>query len=50
MLGSNYPVERIVKPYEDIWADYFKYFEPFSAAEREMLFWRNAATTYRLRL
>jgi predicted TIM-barrel fold metal-dependent hydrolase len=50
MLASNYPVEGLVKGYADIWAVFFEYFASYSGAEREMLFWRNAARIYRLRL
>jgi predicted TIM-barrel fold metal-dependent hydrolase len=50
MLASNYPIEGLVKPYADIWAVYCDYFSGFSAAEQEMLFWRNAARIYRLRV
>jgi predicted TIM-barrel fold metal-dependent hydrolase len=48
MLGSNFPVEGLVKPYRDIWNVFFEYFAPYSEAEQEKLFWRNAATIYRI--
>jgi predicted TIM-barrel fold metal-dependent hydrolase len=48
MLASNYPVERLVKGYADIWDVFFRYFAAYSADEREMLYWRNAAGFYRL--
>ena len=50
MLASNFPIEGLVKPYADIWAIYCDYFSGFSAAEQEMLFWRNAARIYRLQI
>ncbi len=48
MLASNFPVEGLVKRYADIWATYLACFASYTAAERDMLFWRNAATVYRL--
>jgi predicted TIM-barrel fold metal-dependent hydrolase len=48
MLGSNFPVEGLVKRYEEIWAVFFDYFSSFAEAEQEMLFWRNAKDIYRL--
>ena len=50
MLASNYPVEGLAKPYTDIWNVFFRYFGAYSANEREMLFWRNAACFYRLKI
>jgi predicted TIM-barrel fold metal-dependent hydrolase len=50
MLGSNFPVEGLVRTYESVWQTYFNYFADFSAAERELLFFRNAARIYRLDL
>jgi len=50
ILASNYPVEGIVKSYAEIWSVFFRYFAAYSADEREMLFWRNAARFYRLRI
>ena len=48
MLASNFPVEGLVKPYAEIWNVFIEYFAPYSRAEQEMLFWRNAATLYRI--
>lgn len=48
MLASNYPVEGLVKSYADIWNVFFRYFAAYSADERDMLYWRNAARYYRL--
>jgi predicted TIM-barrel fold metal-dependent hydrolase len=48
MLGSNFPVEGLVKGYQTIWNVFFEYFAPYSKAEQEMLFWRNAARIYRI--
>jgi predicted TIM-barrel fold metal-dependent hydrolase len=50
MLASNYPVERIVKPYAGIWRTFLDYFASYTAAEREQLFCANAARIYRLAL
>jgi predicted TIM-barrel fold metal-dependent hydrolase len=50
MLASNYPIEGLVKPYPDIWQVFARYFSAYSADERDMLFWRNAARFYRLHL
>jgi len=41
-------VERLVKPYREIWNVFFEYFAPYSQDEQEMLFWRNAARIYRI--
>lgn len=48
MLASNFPVEGLVKRYVEIWDIFFEYFAPYSAAEQELLFWRNAARIYRI--
>lgn len=48
MLASNFPVEGLVKGYEQIWNVFFEYFAPYSKAEQEMLFFRNAARIYRI--
>ncbi|HET7033489.1 MAG TPA: amidohydrolase family protein, partial [Casimicrobiaceae bacterium] len=50
MLASNYPVEGLVKGYADIWNVFFRYFASYSADERDMLYWRNAARFYRLQI
>jgi predicted TIM-barrel fold metal-dependent hydrolase len=50
MLASNFPVEGLVKPYGEIWSVFFEYFGSYSQAERDMLFWRNAARIYRIDL
>lgn len=48
MLASNFPVEGLVKGYQQIWDVFFEYFASYSKAEQEMLFWRNAARIYRI--
>lgn len=48
MLASNFPVERLVMSYADIWHAYFECFASYSSAEREMLFARTAERVYRL--
>ena len=48
MLASNFPVEGLVKPYRAIWDVFFEYFAPYSQAEQDMLFRRNAARIYRI--
>jgi predicted TIM-barrel fold metal-dependent hydrolase len=48
MLASNFPVEGLVKRYAEIWDVFIEYFASYSKAEQEMLFWRNAATIYRI--
>ena len=48
MLASNFPVESLVKGYEQIWNVFFEYFASYSNAEQEMLFFRNAARIYRI--
>ena len=50
MLASNYPVERLWKPYAEIWASYLDYFSDFSEEEQEAIFWKNAARFYRIPL
>lgn len=50
MLASNYPVERIARRYADVWRIYDEYFAPYSEAEREALFFRNALRYYRIQL
>ncbi len=49
-LASNYPVERIVTPYSNIWKAYARYFERYSTHEQEALFCGNAQRLYRLDL
>ncbi|MGF6649319.1 amidohydrolase family protein [Paraburkholderia sp. GAS82] len=49
-LASNYPVESIVTPYREVWQDYVRYFEDYSADEVEGLFRGNARRLYRLEL
>ena len=48
MLGSNFPVEGLVKAYRDVWNVFLEYFASYSQDEQEMLFWRNAARIYRI--
>lgn len=48
MLASNYPVERLWKPYREIWSIYGEYFSGFSADECDALFCQNAAAFYRI--
>jgi predicted TIM-barrel fold metal-dependent hydrolase len=48
MLASNFPVEGLNKPYQDIWKIYFEYFDGFTETEREQVFWRTANQAYRL--
>jgi predicted TIM-barrel fold metal-dependent hydrolase len=48
MLASNFPVEGLVKRYREIWDVFLDYFASYSEAERELLFWRNAARIYRI--
>ena len=48
MLASNFPVEGLVKRYAEIWETFSEYFARYSAAEQDLLFWRNAANFYRI--
>jgi predicted TIM-barrel fold metal-dependent hydrolase len=50
MLASNFPVEGLVRRYDEIWRIYDGYFAGYSQDERDGLFWRNAAAIYRLDL
>jgi predicted TIM-barrel fold metal-dependent hydrolase len=48
MFGSNYPVDKLYKPYDDIWRAYEKIAGQYSTAEQEMLFAGTATEFYRL--
>ncbi len=50
LLASNFPVERIVRKYADVWRIYGEYFAGWSQEEREALFFRNALRYYRIDL
>jgi predicted TIM-barrel fold metal-dependent hydrolase len=50
MLASNFPVERLAKPYAEVWNIFADYFSAYSPDEQEDLFWRNAARIYRLNI
>ena len=48
MFGSNYPVEKLVKPYVDVWREYAGLCPGLSADDREALFATNAINFYRI--
>ena len=48
MLASNFPVERLHTPYDQVWLTYAQAFADLNAAEREALFAGNARRIYRI--
>jgi predicted TIM-barrel fold metal-dependent hydrolase len=48
MFGSNFPVDKLHKRYDDIWQAYEKIAGQYSTAEQEMLFAGTATDFYRL--
>ncbi len=50
MFGSNFPVDKLYRPYETLWAAYDEITQEFTAEERQRLFVDNAAQFYRLTL
>jgi len=48
MFGSNFPVDKLHKTYDDIWRAYEAIAEQYSAAEQARLFGETAADFYRL--
>jgi predicted TIM-barrel fold metal-dependent hydrolase len=50
MFATNYPIEGLFKRYRDVWSAYFECLANFSADERELMCWRNAARFYRIAL
>jgi predicted TIM-barrel fold metal-dependent hydrolase len=50
MLGSNFPVEKLVGSYRRLWETYTEMFAHLPHAERSALFFENAKRFYRLSL
>jgi predicted TIM-barrel fold metal-dependent hydrolase len=48
MLASNFPVERIHKPYAEVWRAYRQAFASLSAGEEDAIFAGNALRFYRI--
>lgn len=48
MFGSNYPVEKLVKPYANVWYEYANICKHLSAEDQSALFASNAARFYRI--
>lgn len=49
MFGSNFPVDKLHKSYEEIWQAYEELAAEYSAQEQESLFFTAAESFYRLR-
>jgi predicted TIM-barrel fold metal-dependent hydrolase len=49
MFGSNYPVDKLYRPYADIWSAYAELISSFSGAEQDAMFYGNASGFYRMR-
>ncbi|NQW16383.1 MAG: amidohydrolase family protein [Chloroflexi bacterium] len=48
MFASNFPVDKLMTTYVQLWDAYDEITSDFSQAEREGLFWRNAEKYYRI--
>jgi len=48
MFGSNYPVEKLVKPYAAVWREYANLCAHLSAEDRSALFATNAVRFYQI--
>jgi predicted TIM-barrel fold metal-dependent hydrolase len=47
-FASNFPVDRLACSYADLWSRYRASIDDFTADEQDQLFYRTAATTYRI--
>lgn len=50
MLGSNYPVDKLMKTYADITAIWAGWLEMLPVDQQEAIAWRNAARVYKINL
>jgi len=48
MFGSNFPVDKLYRSYDDLWSAYFEITSAFSKQERERLFFDNAQQFYHI--
>ncbi|MEQ8692141.1 MAG: amidohydrolase family protein [Pseudomonadales bacterium] len=48
MFGSNFPVDKLYRPYADYWSAYYKLTQGFSERERQAMFVGTARRFYRL--
>lgn len=48
MFASNFPVDKIMSGYSQLWGAYAEIVKDFSERERSRLFWKNAEIYYRI--
>jgi predicted TIM-barrel fold metal-dependent hydrolase len=48
MFGSNFPVDKLYRSYDELWSAYAHITSAFSKQEREKLFFDNAQQFYHI--